>query len=101
MEDSGSVAGFLNIHVEIDDVEQDLDVSLRLCGAAHDTEAEEGFAVFGNEGGNDGVEGAFSGCVGVGSSGLEVEHFAAVLEAETEFGWADAGAEAAVVALNE
>lgn len=89
MQNSGSVAGFLSIHTEVNDIEQDLHVSLWLCCPAHDTEAEEWVAIFGNESGNDRMEGAFAWRIGVHATGLEVKHFTTILEGEAESSGAD------------
>jgi hypothetical protein len=42
---AGCVAGFLDVHSEVDDVGEHLHVALRLHVAAHHAEAEPGFPI--------------------------------------------------------
>ena len=101
MEDSGSIPGFLTIHSEVDNVEQNLNVPLRLRCTAHDAKAEEGFSILRDERRNNGMKGAFSGRVGVHTTGFEVEHFAAILQRKAKSSRTYTRAETAVVALDE
>ena len=57
------VAGFLQAHVEVEQVDEDLHVALRLHVAAHDAEAHHGPSVFGEHRGDDGVERPLAGGV--------------------------------------
>src|SRR6267154_2340286 len=58
-------------------------------------------AVLHDETRDDGLERTLAGRVDVGVAGLEGEELAAVLEGEAETGHRDAGAHAAVVALDQ
>ena len=98
---TGGVAGFLEAHVEIEQIDENLHVPLRLKVAAHHAEAHHRLAVFGDEGGNDCVERSFAGGVGVWVAGFEIEQLAAVLQAEAELWRTQARSEAAEVALDE
>ena len=50
------VAGFLQVHAEVDQVYDDLHVPLRLHSTTHHAEGKPRLAVPGDESGNDGVE---------------------------------------------
>jgi hypothetical protein len=56
MVEAGCVAGRLDVHPEIDDVDENLRVPLGLHVSTHQPEREPGFAVFGHEARNDRVE---------------------------------------------
>ncbi len=66
VQDARRVAGFLEVHAEVDQVDQDLHLALGLGGAAHHPEGKPGLAVFGDEAGDDGVEGPLVRLVDVG-----------------------------------
>ena len=61
MMNSRCVAGFLQPHLEIKQVDDDLCVALWLHAASHQAETDEGFSIPGDEGRNDGVEWELSG----------------------------------------
>ncbi len=60
------VAGFLHVEAEIDHVDDDLHMALRLHVAAHDAEAHERLAVFHDESRNDGLKRPFARRIDVG-----------------------------------
>ena len=95
------IAGFLQVHAEVDEVHDDLHVTLRLHAAAHDAERQPGLAVLGDEGGNDGVERPLARRVDVGVAVLEREQLAAILQDEAAAVGRHARAHAAVVALDQ
>ena len=67
------IAGLLIVHPEIDQVDDDLDVTLGLHAAAHQTEGGVGRAVPPHECRDDGVEGPFARLEGVRVLGVEVK----------------------------
>ncbi len=97
---TGRFHRFLNIHSVIDDVGNELGVSLGLIESAHNAEGDASVAV-GEEAGNDGMEGALAAGEGVGGSGIENEKAATILKDEASAVGDDAGAESSVVGLNE
>ena len=74
------IACFLKVHVEIDQIDENLRMRLRLHGAAHDAEAEPRLAVFRNERRNDGVEGPLARFEHVRVAVLQTEQRAAILQ---------------------
>jgi hypothetical protein len=70
----------LNVHPEINDVEQNLDVPLRLHVAAHHAEREPGLAVFEDHRGNDRVKGAFAAFEPIGRFLVERKSRAAIVQ---------------------
>ena len=102
--EAGGVEGLLRVHAEGEHVEENLHVALRLHVAAHD--AVDGMQALiggvGEQGGDDGVVGAFAGRVEVWvSRRVEGESGAAVLEHEAGGGGDDGGAEAGVDGVDE
>ncbi len=79
MTNARGVAGFLQVHAEVDEVHQNLHVPLRLHVAAHHAEAQPRLAVFRHEGRDDGVEGALAGLVDIKMAFFQSEQGAAVL----------------------
>ena len=55
----GRVACFLHVHAEVNHVDQDLNLSLRLHIASHHTKTEPGSALFGHQRRDNRVEGSF------------------------------------------
>jgi hypothetical protein len=101
VQDARRVAGFLQVHAEVDQVDHDLHVALRLHRAAHHAEAEPRLAVFRHEGGNDRVERALARRVAVRAALLQHEQLAAILQDEAQPRRCHARAHAAVVALDQ
>ena len=101
MKNPGGVPRFLEIHVEVDEVEKNLDVGLGLGGASHDPEAHVGLSVPGDEGGDDGVKGTLPRGVRVEVTLFEGEQLPSVLETEPEAVGAETRAHAPVVALDQ
>src|SRR5690606_12632715 len=95
------VAGLLQVHAEVDEVAQDLDLALRLHVAAHDAESEQGAAGPRRKARNNSMKGPLAGRVGVRVRRIERERRAAVLQAEAIARHGDAGAEAVIVALDQ
>ena len=95
------VAGFLEVHAEVDLVYEHLDMARRWHAAAHEAEGFPGPAVLQDETGDDGLKRAFAGRVEIGLAGFEGAPLAAVLKREAEAGRNDAAAHAAVVGLDE
>jgi hypothetical protein len=85
MVEAGCVAGRLDVHPEIDDVDENLRVPLGLHVSTHQPEREPGFAVFGHEARNDRVERPLMRLEAVGMRGIERERAASVLKHEPEF----------------
>src|SRR5438132_7821126 len=73
------LAGFLDVHAEVDQIAEHFNVTLRLHVAAHDAKDKPGLAVPGNHGRNDGMEGTLVRLQAVGVTGIEGEERAAVL----------------------
>ena len=95
------VAGFPEVHAEVDLVYEHLDRARRWHAAAHEAEGFPGPAVLQDETGDDGLKRAFAGRVDIGLAGFEGAPLAAVLKREAEAGRNDAAAHAAVVGLDE
>ena len=77
----GSIHSGLDIHVEINNVGNELRVRLGLVEAGHNTEAN-GLAIFLHHGGDNRVQRTFVTCERVGLPRLHVETGAAVLQAK-------------------
>ena len=60
MPNSGQITGLLDIHSEVQKIDQNLNMALRLHISSHDSERKEWLIVFGDHGRNNGVEGTFS-----------------------------------------
>ena len=73
------VARFLQIHSQIEEIDQHLSMALRLHVAAHHAKGHQGLAVLGHEGRNDGVKGALARLEAIGVPRLQREATAAVL----------------------
>src|SRR5258705_13247144 len=101
MLDTRSVAGVLQIHSEIDQVDDDLDVSLRLHGPTHDAEAHPGLVVARDESRNDGVERPLLRRIGVWMPFFEREHLTPVLKGEAKSVWHHAAAKSTIIALDD
>jgi hypothetical protein len=77
-------AGLLKIHPEVDQVDDDLDVTPGLHATAHDAEGRVRDAVGGEQRRDDRVEGPLAGRENVGVDLLEGEESAAIPNAETD-----------------
>ena len=66
---SARIARLLEVHPEVDVVDQHLHLSLRLHGPAHDPESHPGLAVLHHESRDDGVERPLAGRVALGWRG--------------------------------
>src|ERR1700722_1352550 len=97
---AGSLERGLNVHLEIDDIRDELRVGLRLIPTAHDAEGDAYVAVL-RECRDDGVERALVSGQRVGRSRVEREQAAAILQRESSAGRDDSRAESGVVALNQ
>ena len=76
---AGGISCLLQVHTKINDVAQNLYVSLRLHVSAHDTKTHIGLVVSGNESRNDGVEGSLVRCVTIEVALFEIEKEASIL----------------------
>ena len=101
MVEARGIAGFLQVHAVIDDVDQHLHMALRLHAAAHQAQRHERLAVLLHEGRNDGVEGPLGGFVSIGVRRIEAEQFAAVLEHEARSRRDQPAAHATIVRLDQ
>ena len=90
----------LHVHVEIDDVGDELGVGLRLVPSAHNAEPD-GDVAFAHEGGNDGVQRPLVAGERIGFARLEIEALAAIVEREADAGGDHAGSVSRVVALDQ
>ena len=99
--DARRVTGLLQVHAEVEHVDQDLHVTLRLHRAAHHAEAQPRLAVLRGERGNDGVERTLARRVAVGMVLAQHELLAAVLQDEAQARRRHAAAHAAVVGLDQ
>ena len=95
------IARLLEVHAEIDQVDQDLHMRLWLHRPTHNAETQPGLAVFGNECRDDGVERAFARLEAVGMALFKAEQLTAVLQVEAEAGRYHARTHAAVIALDQ
>ena len=101
MGEAGLVAGLLGGHAEVDHVHEDLGVTLGLEVPAHDPEGQHRAALPGDEGRDDGVEGALAGLETVPMPGIQGEGLPPVLDGEAHTVRADPGPEPPVHALDE
>ena len=77
----GRISSLLDIHTEFQDIEENLDMALGLHGTTHDTKGKNRQAVPGNHGGNNGVEGPFTGFKHIHVAFIETKKGAPVLDA--------------------
>ncbi len=95
------VARFLQVHVEVDEVHDDLRMRLRLHRAAHHAEAEPRLAVLRDEGRDDGVEGPLARGIGIELAVPQIEQLAPALQAEPQSRRTQPRPEAPEVALDQ
>src|SRR5512133_668773 len=101
MIDPRSIAGFLEIHLEIQKVHNNLNMSLWLHVTTHDAKADQWFAVFCDKSRDYCMKRPFPGCIHIIMTFLQREHFTPVLEYETKAGGAHARPHSPVIALDE
>ena len=71
--------GFLDIHIEVDKIDGDLNMSLWLHVTAHYTKTHIGFPILCNKGRNDGMERPFPRCKTIIMPCFQAEQFSPVL----------------------
>src|SRR5271156_2073370 len=101
MRDAGLVSGRLRVEVEIDQVDKDLHVPLRLKITAHHAEAEPRLIILRHHRRDDGMEGALVRLEPVEGIGIERETVAPILDHETGLSGDEKRPEGPRVALNE
>src|SRR2546423_11965372 len=101
MLNAGGVAGFLQVHPEIDEIKNDLDMSLRLHLSAHHAKADEWLAIFCDERRNDRVKGSLVRRVAIQLAFLEVKKRSAILERKAKPIGTNARSKSKVEALDE
>ena len=84
MLDPRRITGLLRAHSEIDEIDDDLDMALRLHGATHHTETHPRFSILRDERGDDRMEWPFVRRINVQMPAREREQFAAILKGESE-----------------
>ena len=97
----GGIESCLHIHAEVDNVEQHLDVSLRLHEATHDAEGEEQVTVAEGHGRDNGVIWSLMRLDAVGMALLKSKQATTILEADASICYDDAGAKWLVKAIDE
>src|SRR5215207_7302119 len=95
------IHGLLGTHAVVDEVGEELGVTLRLHRSTHHPEGGPQSAVFGGEAGDDRVQGALVGLEGVRMPLHKAERLAPVLEAHASAFGHDATTEAHVQAVYE
>src|SRR5215831_6256452 len=95
------IARFLEVHTEIDQVCQNLDLTHRLHVSSHDSKRQPWFSIFHHEPRDDGMKWAFARRVDVWVARLHRKKLAAIRESESEAGNHNPGTHAAKIALNE
>jgi hypothetical protein len=95
------VPGCLHVHVEVDQIHQNLYVPLRLLIATHNAERQPRLAILHDEGWDDRVIWPLAGLDAVGMLQIEDEEPSPVLEHDAGVPRRDPRAEACVQALNE
>ena len=101
MANAWCVPGFLQIHPEINQIDQNLHVTLRLHGTTHHPETQPGLTILGYKGGNNGVKGAFVRGVGIKMPFFQGKELSTILQDEAQIVRHHARAHTAVIALNQ
>ena len=101
MADARAVSSHLDVHLEVDQVDEDLYVALGLHVASHYSEREPRLAVFRDKRGDDRVKRAFVGFETIEVGIVQGEQRSAVLQDETRLAGDHLRAEAVIVALDE
>jgi hypothetical protein len=99
--DASSIAGHLNVHPEVDPVDEHLDLPLRLHVTSHDPKDKNGLAIAGDQGWDDGMERTFLGFQSVGVILREGEKIASILNRKADFPGDDLTPEPVEVALDQ
>src|SRR5580765_5427932 len=73
-------ARLLHIHTKVDEIDQNLRMSLRLIIAAHDTERPDRLAVFKQHAGNQRMERSLSRGYDIGMPRIELEQSSPILQ---------------------
>src|SRR5262245_42844646 len=97
----GGVSGLLNIHSEVDHVAEDLNMPLSLHVSSHQSEAQPGPLILGDEGRDDRMEWPLARLESIGMCGVEGKEAAAVLEGKAQVARHVERAKAVKVALNQ
>ena len=95
------VTGFLQVHAEIDQVDDDLGVRLGLHTSSHDTKAEPRFAIARDKSGNNCMERSLPRLEYIEVPCLQRKQLAAILEVESQLHGHHARSHAAVVTLDQ
>ena len=101
MVNAWGVARFLQTHSEVDQVNNDLHVSLWLHSTTHEAKAYVRLTIFGDKGRNDGMERALTGFVGIEMTFLQREQLASVLQNEAQSGRCHPRSHATVITLDK
>jgi len=99
--ESRRVAGFLQAHLEIEKIDENLHMALRLHIASHHAEAHHGPPFLGEECRNDRMKRPLAGGVRIGMAGFEIKQCSTILQAKAEPGGTQPRSKAQIVALNE
>ena len=84
VQDSRGITRFLQVHSEVDHVDDDLSVRLGLGRPTHHPKAHVGLPVPGHEGRDDGVKRPLVGFVGIELPLLQSEQLSTILEYESQ-----------------
>src|SRR5262249_20191390 len=95
------LAGLLDVHAEVDQVNQYLDLALRLHVTAHDAETEPRSTIPGHERGDDRVERTLVRLQAIEMLRIEREQRAAILQGEAEPARHQSRTETEIVALDQ
>ena len=101
MVDARSIPSLLQAHAKVDDIDNDLGVTLRLHRTAHDTKTHQRFSVLHDESRDDGMERPLAALYNVRMTLVERKQLSAILQHEAELSRRHAGTHAAIVALDQ
>ena len=98
---SRGIPSLLEVHAEIDHVDQDLYMSLRLHVPAHYTKTHIGSSIPCHKGRNDGMERPLSRGIAIEVPFFQAEQFSPVLQYKSKFIWGHPAAHATEIALDQ
>ena len=96
-----SIAGFLNIHLKVNNITYDLHMALWLHVATHYAKAHKGFAIFSYKCGNNSMEWPFVWLVNIHVALFKREKFSAVLEDKSQPAGCHSRAHSPEIALDQ
>ena len=99
--DASRIAGHLNVHPEVDPVDEHLDLPLRLHITSHDPKDKNRLTIAGDQRWDDGMERTFLRFQSVGVILREGKKIASVLQCKADFPWDNLTPEPVEIALDQ